>query len=74
MRLYPLLLLVIFAGALLLSACSTVPAGAGAIVTLDRCGQPVVVTRVEGIPAGSAYLADTEVRVYRPCELEVEED
>ena len=58
----------------LLAACSTVPAGAGAIVTLDRCGQPVVVTRVEGIPAGSAYLADTEVRVYRPCELEVEED
>ena len=64
----------LLAFALLLSACSTVPAGAGAIVTLDRCGQPVVVTRVEGIPAGSAYLADTEVRVYRPCDLETEED
>lgn len=59
---------------LLLPACSTVPAGAGAIVTLDRCGQPVVVTRVEGIPAGSAYLADTEVRVYRPCDLGTEKD
>ena len=67
-------LLPILAIALLLSACSTVPAGAGAIVTLDRCGQPVVVTRVEGIPAGSSYLADTEVRVYRPCDLETEED
>ena len=64
----------LLAFALLLSACSTVPAGAGAIVTLDRCGQPVVVTRVEGIPAGSSYLADTEVRVYRPCLLEAEED
>jgi uncharacterized protein YceK len=67
-------LLLLLACTLLLSACSTVPAGAGAIVTLDRCGQPVVVTRVEGIPAGSSYLADTEVRVYRPCELETEED
>ena len=64
----------LLAFALLLSACATVPTGAGAVVTLDRCGQPVVVTRVEGIPAGSAYLADTEVRVYRPCALETEED
>lgn len=62
----------ILACALLLAACSTVPAGAGAIVTLDACGQPVVVTRVEGIPAGASYLADTEVRVYRPCQIEQE--
>ena len=61
--------------ALLASACSTVPAGAGAIVTLDRCGQPVVVTRVEAVQAGGGYLADTEVRVYKRCELgQPEED
>jgi len=65
-------LLPIFRCALLLTACATTPAGAGAIVTLDACGQPVVVTRVEGIPAGASYLADTEVRVYRPCVIKQE--
>lgn len=61
---------------LLLTACASSPQlGAGAIVTLDRCGQPVVVTRVEAVQAGGGYLADTEVRVYKRCELgQPEED
>lgn len=58
---------------LLLTACASTPAGAGAVVVLDRCGQPVVTTHVEGVAAGSGYLADTRVRVYKPCPLDPSE-
>lgn len=63
-------LLPVLAFALLLTACASAPAGAGAVVVLDRCGQPVVTTHVEGVAAGSGYLADTRVRVYKPCPLD----
>ena len=62
-------LLPILFAALLLTACaSSAPSlVAGAEVTFDRCGQPVVLTRVDGVPAGGDWQADTIITVYRPC-------
>lgn len=64
-RLPPALL----AAALFLAACASAPQlGAGASVTTDACGNPVVKTTLKGAPAGPPpWVADAEVTVYQPC-------
>lgn len=62
-------LIALLAAVLLLTACASSPQlGAGAEVRLDACGQPVVTTTVQGVPAGPApWQADVTTTIYRPC-------
>lgn len=70
-----LLLLALALALALLTACASAPQlGASAEVQLDACGQPVVTTTVQGVPAGPApWQADVTTTIYRPCNTATQE-